>query len=171
MEEREIQAHRTVKKYMWFSGGVGLLPLPFLNVAGITALQLRMLQVLSETYDVPFSRDLGKKIIGSLLGAVAPASVSGILGRTATLFASSIHGVRIVGGIVGRTTMPVFAGASTYALGKVFIQHFESGGTFLEFEPSKVREYFRQQFRKGEKLAATPPEETSPIIRPSASEI
>ena len=27
-------------------------------------------------------------------------------------------------------------------MGKVFIQHFESGGTFLDFDPDKVRSYF-----------------------------
>jgi uncharacterized protein (DUF697 family) len=171
MEDREIRARSTVKKYMWISGGVGLVPLPFLNLAGITALQLRMLQVLSEMYDVPFSKDLGKKIIGALLGSVAPASASGIVGRAATLFASSMQGVRMVGGIVGRTTMPVFAGASTYALGKVFIQHFESGGTFLDFEPAKVRAYFKQQFTRGRDLSTERREEPGPIDRTSPAEI
>jgi hypothetical protein len=32
---------------------------------------------------------------------------------------------------------------------KVFIQHFESGGTFLDLDPDKVREYFKAQFEEG----------------------
>jgi len=28
----------------------------------------------------------------------------------------------------------------------VFIQHFESGGTFLDFDAAKVRAYYEQQF-------------------------
>ena len=102
MEERESQARRTVNKYIGFSAGVGLLPLPFINTAGITALQLRMLQVLSEAYDVPFSRDLGKKIIGSLLGSIVPTSLSGTLGGVASLFASSAQVAQVAGSIVGR---------------------------------------------------------------------
>jgi len=48
--------------------------------------------------------------------------------------------------------LPAVAGASTYAVGQVFIQHFESGGTFLDFDPEKVKGYFAEQFEKG-KLA------------------
>jgi uncharacterized protein (DUF697 family) len=168
MEERESQARRTVKKYMGFSAGVGLLPLPLLNTAGITAIQLRMLQVLSESYGVPFSKDLGKKIIGSLLGAIVPSSLSGTLGGAASWLASSTH---VAGSIVSRLSMPVFAGASTYAIGQVFIQHFESGGTFLDFEPAKVREYFRRQFGRGRTLASEANQETPPIDRTNAAEI
>jgi uncharacterized protein (DUF697 family) len=171
MEDRENQARRTVNKYMWFSVGAGLLPLPLVNMAGVTALQLRMLQVLSGYYDVPFSRDIGKKIIGSLLGSIVPASLSGMLGSTAGLFASSMHAVHVAGAVVGGVSMSVFAGAATYAIGKVFIQHFESGGTLLDFEPAKVREYFRQQFEKGRDLASEAPGESGRIHQPSASEI
>jgi hypothetical protein len=35
----------------------------------------------------------------------------------------------------------------------VFIQHFESGGTFLDFNPDEVKEYFKAQFEEGRKLA------------------
>jgi hypothetical protein len=49
--------------------------------------------------------------------------------------------------------MPVISGASTYAIYKVFIQHFESGGTFLDLDPAKVKSYFAEQFTKGKKVA------------------
>jgi hypothetical protein len=41
---------------------------------------------------------------------------------------------------------PTLSSACTYAVGKVFIQHFSSGGTFLTFSPARVREYFGQLF-------------------------
>jgi uncharacterized protein (DUF697 family) len=171
MDDRENQARRTVKKYMWFSAGVGLLRLPFLTIAGITALQLRMLQVLSEYYAVPFSRDLGKKIIASLLGSIVPISLSGVLGGTVGLFANSMKAAAVGRSIIGGLSMPVFAGASTYAIGKVFIQHFESGGTFLDFDSSKVRAYFSQQFDKGRDLASEARGESSQVHQTSAAEI
>jgi uncharacterized protein (DUF697 family) len=171
MEDRESQARQTVNKYMWLSAGVGLVPLPFINLAGITALQLRMLQVLSEYYDVPFSKDLGKKIVASLLGSIVPASLSGRLGSVAGLLASSVHVMGVAGAIVGTLSLPVFAGASTYAIGKVFIQHFESGGTFLDFEPAKVREYFGRQFQKGRDLTSEARGEPGPGNQTSPAEI
>ena len=56
-------------------------------------------------------------------------------------------------GIFCFVAMPTFNAAITYAVGKVFIQHFELGGTFLDFDPKKVRAYFEDQFREG-KLTA-----------------
>lgn len=163
MEDHEGQARRIVTKYMWISMGVGLLPIPFLDVVGITALQLRMLQLLSRLYDVPFSRDLGKKIISALLGSIVPTSLSVTLG-------SAVKLVPVVGSVVGGLSLPVFAGAATYAVGKVFIQHFEAGGTLLDFEPAKVREYFRQEFQKGQDLVSESRQESGYVNRTSTAE-
>ena len=41
----------------------------------------------------------------------------------------------------------------TYALGKVFIQHFAAGGTFLSFDPEAVRDYFQTQLQEGGRVA------------------
>ena len=49
--------------------------------------------------------------------------------------------------------MAIFSGAYTWALGRVFIQHFESGGTFLNFDAEKVREHFKAEFEEGRKMA------------------
>lgn len=147
METKERQARRIVNRHMWFTMGVGLLPFPLVDIAGISALQLRMLHVLAQHYDIPFSRDIGKEIISSLLGSIVPGSLTVTLG-------SAVKMVPVVGQLVGSLSMPIFAGAATYAIGKVFIQHFESGGTFLDFEPAEVREHFRQEFARGQDLAS-----------------
>ena len=44
-------------------------------------------------------------------------------------------------------------GATTYAVGKVFIEHFESGGTFLDFDPEKMRDHFQELYEEGKQLA------------------
>ena len=45
--------------------------------------------------------------------------------------------------------------AGTYAIGGVFMQHFESGGTLLDFEPKKMREYFSSKLEEGKEIAAS----------------
>ncbi len=45
-------------------------------------------------------------------------------------------------------TVPTFAAASTYAVGKIFVQHFESGGTVLSFNPDKVRDYYEAELKQ-----------------------
>ena len=47
-----------------------------------------------------------------------------------------------VGTMLGAISVPVLASGVTWAIGRVFVQHFAAGGTFLTFDPSKVREHF-----------------------------
>ncbi len=133
-----VSADAIVKNYMLGSLAVGVLPLPFLDLAILSGLQLAMLRSISNVYNVEFSSNLGKAAIAALVGGALPVSLGSLLrpfyGQFAGFFATSLVG-----------------GASTYAVGKVFIQHFESGGTFLTFDPQKVREYYALQLEEGKK--------------------
>jgi uncharacterized protein (DUF697 family) len=142
------QALKIVKNYMWFSMGAGLIPVPFVDLAAVSSIQLKMIAEISKVYDIPFSESRGKAIIGSLTGFILPHALAyGMVG-------SLIKAIPVVGALAGAPAMAVFCGAAAWALGNVFIQHFESGGTFLDFDPEKVREYFRSQFAEGHKLAS-----------------
>jgi uncharacterized protein (DUF697 family) len=88
-------------------------------------------------------------VAGSLIGSVVPGTLA--FGA----FGSMLKAVPVVGALAGAPAMVLFCGASAWALGKVFIQHFESGGTFLNFEPDQVREYFKAQFEEGKAMAST----------------
>jgi uncharacterized protein (DUF697 family) len=61
--------------------------------------------------------------------------------------------VPIIGTVLGGVSMSLFSGAATYAIGKIFIQHFEAGGTFLDFNPITVKEYFHTLFVEGQTVA------------------
>ena len=45
--------------------------------------------------------------------------------------------------------MPIISAATTYAVGQIFIQHFESGGTLLSFDAEKAMGLFKGLFKKG----------------------
>ena len=149
MSDREPKALKTVKNYMWWSMGAGLVPVPILDLLVVSGVQLKMLAELSKIYEVPFEETRVKAVVGSLLGSVVPGAISfGAVG-------SMLKAVPGIGALAGAPAMVLFCGASAWALGKVFIQHFESGGTFLNFEPEQVREYFKTQFEEGKKVATT----------------
>ncbi len=149
MSERELNAVKTVRRYMWWSMGAGLIPVPFVDLAAVTGVQIKMLADLSKLYDVPFEKNRVKVVAGSLIGSVVPGTLA--FGA----FGSMLKAVPVVGALAGAPAMVLFCGASAWALGKVFIQHFESGGTFLNFEPDQVREYFKAQFEEGKAMAST----------------
>jgi uncharacterized protein (DUF697 family) len=143
VSDRQQAALSRVKYYTWWSGGAGLVPVPIVDLAAVSGVQLKMLAEISKIYEVPFKESRGKAAIGALVGFVLPhAAAYGLLG-------SLIKAIPIIGSLAGAPAMGLFCGAYAWALGNVFIQHFESGGTFLDFNPEKVKEHFRAQFDEG----------------------
>jgi len=75
------------------------------------------------------------------------------------------HNKANVATVSGMVSMAALGGAGTYAVGKVFIEHFESGGTFLSFDPDKVREKFKALFEKGKEFVT--PKTAQPAETPT----
>jgi uncharacterized protein (DUF697 family) len=146
-EGREKRLEKLSKNHILASMGVGLIPLPVVDMVALMGIQLDMIRRIAAEYDIPFRQDAGKSIITSLMGGFLPVTLG-------CAIASMIKVIPLIGQTTGAVTMPVISGASTYAIYKVFVQHFESGGTFLDLDPSKVKSYFAEQFTKGKKIAA-----------------
>ena len=149
-------ANQIVMKYTSISMGAGLIPIPIVDLAAVTGIHLKMLHSLTKLYEIPFSANLGKSIIGTLIGSIAPTSA------TAGVIASLSKLIPIGGTTTGMIVMSTFGSASTYALGKVFIQHFESGGTLLTFDPTKMTKYFKEKFEQRKTQSESQPEPTQP---------
>ena len=149
MTEKEDAAIKTTKHYMWWSGGASLIPVPWVDLAAVAGVELKLLADISATYGVPFHANRGKAAIASLVAFVLPHALAyGAIG-------SLLKAVPVVGILSGPPAMAGFVAAYTWALGRVFIQHFESGGTFLNFHPEQVKEYFKAQFDDGRRMATT----------------
>lgn len=146
-QSRIVLATDLVKKYMWWTMGAGLIPVPLVDVLTISGVQLKMLKEISDIYEIKFNDNKGKSIIAALLGSVVPNSLAfGGLG-------SLLKIIPLIGPLVGGVSMSLFSGAATYAIGKVFIQHFETGGTFLDFNTVSVKDYFQAKFEEGKDIA------------------
>ena len=148
--EEKVQgagADSTLRNHVLGALGVGMIPIPIVDIVALTGIQLNLLRKLAAEYDVPFSEDLVRNILGSLIGGSVPVLFS----RT---FFSLLKGIPLIGHTAGALTMPILAGATTYAVGKVFIQHFASGGTFLTFDPDKVREFYNEMYKEGQEMAS-----------------
>jgi len=146
VSEQGQLATATVRRYMWLSGGAAVIPVPFLDIAAILTVQMKMIADLSAIYGIPFERSSVKAVIGSLLGYILPEALS------EGSFGSLLKTIPGVGGLIGIPAFAVFTGAYAWAMGRVFIVHFESGGKFLDFDPVAVKEYFRAQFEEGRKV-------------------
>lgn len=132
------KALSTVRRYSLLSAGLGIVPLPLVDMMTMMALQMLMVRKLAMLYDIPYAKQYSKAAVAGLIAGFNAGYLGG----------SALKMIPILGTIIF-SAMPTINAAISYAVGKVFIQHFESGGTFLDFDPQKVRAYFEDQFRKG----------------------
>jgi len=152
-EEKEMNqitknANSIIKNHMIWSMGAGFIPIPIVDLFAVSAIQLDMIRQLTNLYEIDFKETEGKAYITSLTG--------GLLSRIGARAVKFIPGV---GSVLGGVTLAVLSGGSTYALGEVFKKHFETGGTFLDFDPARLKNYYDEQFEKGKKFAGKVKEE------------
>ena len=167
-EERDLLASQLVDRFSLWSGAAGLIPIPLVDVAAVGGVQLVMLRRLSELYDIPFSDNRGKSIIASLAGSVLPASTAT---SSAMTVGSLVKGIPGIGWAIGALTMPVFSAGATWVIGRVFIQHFASGGTLLDFNPPDYREFIKTQKERfsGRSAGRSPARRSGTAARSSSS--
>lgn len=145
MNKQVRNADQIILDHVWFSTVPGFVPVPLLDIAAITSIQLDMIKQLCRYYEVDYDAQKGKSI--------AMALASTVLGRMqAYALRSALKVVPVVGWALGGVTMATLAGASTYATGAVFKEHFEEGGTLNTLDPESFRKFYQQQMEKGKKL-------------------
>ncbi len=135
---RAAAAEALVQRYALGAAGIGLLPFPLADTAALFALQAHLLQALSRLYEVEYLEKRSRIHIASLMAAATPFPA----GRTLW---SLVKSVPVVGPVTGALSMSAIAGAVTFALGKVFVRHFENGGSLIDFDARRVQGFFRQQ--------------------------
>ncbi len=123
---RKSQAHRIVERHAAYSAVGGIIPLPIANVASITAVIVRMVKLLSDLYGVPFERDRARAIVVGLVGGAMPTGLAAV---TASTLVYVVPGSNLIGLAVSSIT----AIASTRSIGRIFVEHFESGASLIDF--------------------------------------
>jgi uncharacterized protein (DUF697 family) len=144
-EVRKLKCDITISKHVGAALGFGFIPLPFVDFVGISGVQLDMLYRLCRIYDIDFSTQAARSVIAALIGAGVPLQ---------PLLTSSLKLIPGIGTAAGLFAAPTLAGASTYALGRVFVQHFETGGTLLTFDASKMKAHFEHALSEGKNVVA-----------------
>ena len=143
MNERIESADKIIRNHIVWSMGAGLIPVPIADFFAVSAIQLDMVRQMCKLYDVDFKETEGKAVISSMTG-------SGLARLGARAAIKFIPGI---GTVIGGMTMAVLSGASSYALGEVFKKHFETGGTFLDFDMDRLTKMYKEKFEKGKKVA------------------
>ena len=153
--DHATESHHIVLKYTLGSIAIAAIPLPLIDLVAVTSMQVKMVHSISSQYEVPFSSDRTKSIIAALTGGLVTVSAIGSI-------SSLVKVIPVVGHIVGFVGGAATYGAITYAIGKVFIMHFESGGTFLDFKAADMRDHFQRFFEEGQEFVKEQREKIKP---------
>jgi uncharacterized protein (DUF697 family) len=138
------RAAMLLNDYTVASMTTGLLPIPLADVAALTGVQFRMIHKIGKLYGEKIPTHRAKTLITSLVGGSTPlASLS------AASMIKLVPGFGTTAGTVGMVTM---GGASTYALGRVLIRHYESGRDLDQFSAASVRDWFAEELEAGSRL-------------------
>lgn len=122
-QAREIIRRSERKAFAW-----GLLPIPLVDAAAVTLVQLGMIRELAELYGVGYREHQARPILTALLGSLLPTQLG------ATVARSLIKHVPGLGPLLGAVTLPASLGGATRIIGKLFAQHLENGGSMGDFD-------------------------------------
>ena len=139
---------KIIRHHVYAAMAVGLAPIPLVDMMGLSVIQLDLIRAVAKKYNVSFKKNAAKNVITSLVGGLLPVEL-------APVFASFIKCIPVVGTLTGAVSMSLMGAASTYAVGRVFVKHFESGGTLLDVDTEKVQEKFKEQYEKGKEYVSS----------------
>jgi uncharacterized protein (DUF697 family) len=125
-----------------WSIAASLVPIPYLDIAALGAIQVNMIVDLAKLYDHKVTKQAVHGVISVMLGTLVPAGAAQLAVTSSTkLFPG-------YGTAIGTVSLAAFGTAATYSIGKVFVRHFESGGTIGNFSTAAVQEDLKKEFAK-----------------------
>jgi uncharacterized protein (DUF697 family) len=142
ISDRETRAMKVVKTWSQWSVAAGIVPVPLMDVALVSGIQVKMIYDLCQIYNVPFEKKSALAVASGLVGGSLSAGVARIAGEMALKTIPYVEQV----------LQPTLSFATTYSMGYVFVKHFENSGTLVNFDASKMNMYFQEQFEKSKKL-------------------
>ncbi|MFM7105025.1 MAG: YcjF family protein, partial [Flavobacteriales bacterium] len=124
---QRAQAEMTLKNHMLVALGSGVMPIPVLDVATFLGANINLVRRLCSIYGVPFRGNIVRSAITALASSLGSTGMATFVGAS---LGKLIPGS---GTIAGAVTLPIATTGFTYAVGKLYIGHFEAGGNLFDF--------------------------------------
>jgi len=134
---------RIINDHVLASMALGLIPLPLVDLAGLTLIQANMIQSLSELGGTKCTLGEARKWILAFAGGSSSVFVG------TSLVKSLFKVVPVIGPLLGGLSSSASGGAVTYALGQLFRKHCQQGGSPTEEPSSDLRSQFEEAVAQG----------------------
>jgi uncharacterized protein (DUF697 family) len=137
-DPRHADAMSIVQRYVLISAGAGLITVPVLDVTALAGIHIALIKAITEHYGQQFSEHAARNILIALGASLIPGAFGSMLGRRA------LRALPYVTPVLGLASMSAFSAFVSYALGTVFVRHFEAGGTLDTFDVQHLHRLFKR---------------------------
>ncbi len=125
---RRSGAMTIVHRFVLISAGAGLITLPIVDVSVLAGVHVALIKELSEYYGYEFSEHAARNILVAVAASLVPGSIGSVVGRRL------LAALPFVTPVFALASMAGFSAFVSYSLGRIFIEHFEAGGTLRNFD-------------------------------------
>lgn len=123
-----------------WSAAASLVPVPYIDLVALASVQAKLVYDISNIYGQEYKKQTVNGLVSVLLGTLVPSTASNV---AASALVKMIPGY---GSVIGAVSLAALGSAATYAIGRVFVRHFENGGTLDNFSAENVREELKREF-------------------------
>lgn len=124
---------RIVHRYMAVSAGAAFIPIVGADVVTLAGIHVALVKQLCEHYQIDFTDHTARNVLIALGVSVIPGTVGSMLSRRL------LRVLPATGTVFGWMLMSAGSAAFSYAIGRLFIEHFEAGGTLDSFDTTRLR--------------------------------
>lgn len=145
-ERRRMQAELIIRKYSLLAMGAGLIPIPVVDVVATGGLEVMLIAELAGLYQFKVPEKLVfLKLLISAAGSILPVYFS--IKTYSLLRTLPWIGHTLFAGLIS-----IASGATMYAVGRIFQEHYESGGTFLSLDNVYLKRFFEEKYQEGRQV-------------------
>lgn len=152
------EAERVINRYMWAAGGAGLIPVPLLDIAGGSAVTLKMVIDLAAVYKQKIDTDTVVEMLAQMSkNLIAMLGASAAAPALAAAIGSMLKTVPGVGTVTGGLLQGATQALVTRWIGKVFCQYYRNE---MQTPPGGLAELAKAQWKE-----VTSPDELRKLVR------
>lgn len=142
VDNKEEQADNIIRRYALFGTGTGLIPFFGLDVAALTAVQVKMIKDLADVYEYKIDEQMMRITISSGIVSLGGRLLTGV----ATSLAKSFSPLKF---LIGGATQAALAGFMTAEIGKIYQARMSSGENPADITVNEVVNHIIAQVKEG----------------------
>ena len=137
------------KLYANWAAASGGIPVPLIDMAIITGVQVKLVASLAKLYGVSLSKHRARTALLSITGGGTAVAAGGVaklaLPGTISLFGSASKSAIGFGTVLGSIAIGAFAYSSTILIGSLFMDAFEKSISFSKKEVDNIAEKYSKE--------------------------